>query len=471
MKVRLLNLVALAAIATGVQGVAQQQDDSLERALADLNSGLEVPATFDGGTVGAANSDRLSIYGDARARNTWLNPSGAGADQKNVDVRIRLGFDFTVNENAFATVEFIASENWGYNPLIASGVGNAATLEPSGPTLNTGSVWQAYFGATDWLLEDSTWTIGRRAWTFGSGRIMGSDDWDQLPATFGGLWFQHPLEGFNLEAFMITEVFNVRPAVAGNNARFTGSGNPVSAGDADLFGVSLDFELEDVPVLGEIAIRPYLLHYSPQGANLPTTTGRRTWYGAEVSGTWEFVNWDIEGVWVDAPNNNAALGNVNPSTSKFNAYAFDFDIDLSEFIGEDLPAGLSPVIQFGLAAADAANLTVNPVYHDAAGLYDLQNRVGAPGVWGGAADSVYVGLGFTPVEGWDVGLKFVDFDDNNAADDFGPGIRNADASEIDFTVGHTWENGVQANVGWARVDFNDLSANAYVVYGTLGLAF
>ena len=58
MKVRLFTLAAVAATTLLSQGVAQS--DSLERALADLNSGLVAPAGNAGVTWG----------GDFRLRNT-----------------------------------------------------------------------------------------------------------------------------------------------------------------------------------------------------------------------------------------------------------------------------------------------------------------------------------------------------------------------------------------------------------------
>ena len=66
MKLRMLTL-AVTAIALSAQGVAQQSNDGLERALADLNSGLVA-------TQGAG----VNISGDARVRNEWNEENDAG---------------------------------------------------------------------------------------------------------------------------------------------------------------------------------------------------------------------------------------------------------------------------------------------------------------------------------------------------------------------------------------------------------
>ena len=84
MKVRLLPLAAVAAVAMGAQGFAQSQGDDLDRALADLNSSVAAPLP---GSVDAPQSSSLSFSGSARARNTWLNPAGMAGNQKAIDVR------------------------------------------------------------------------------------------------------------------------------------------------------------------------------------------------------------------------------------------------------------------------------------------------------------------------------------------------------------------------------------------------
>ena len=84
MKVRLMNLAALAAITLTTQGVAQQ-NDSLERALADLNSGLATPDSNHG----------VAIGGDFRSRNRWFDDD-SNTNNRDLDTRARLTFTFNV---------------------------------------------------------------------------------------------------------------------------------------------------------------------------------------------------------------------------------------------------------------------------------------------------------------------------------------------------------------------------------------
>ena len=97
MKVHMI-MAALAAASLSAQGVAQQGEDSLERALADLNSGLTASATSN-----------VDISGDARIRNYYMS----GGDSKEIDGRYRLRFSFTVNEQVGGVLGITGFESWG----------------------------------------------------------------------------------------------------------------------------------------------------------------------------------------------------------------------------------------------------------------------------------------------------------------------------------------------------------------------
>ena len=87
MKVQMI-MATLAAASLSAQGIAQQ-GESLERALADLNSGLS-----------ASSDNHMDIWGDARIRNDY----GFGeADNKSLDARYRLRFSFQMNEQVSGT--------------------------------------------------------------------------------------------------------------------------------------------------------------------------------------------------------------------------------------------------------------------------------------------------------------------------------------------------------------------------------
>lgn len=440
MKVRLLNFAAIAAFATSAHAVAQEED-SLERALADLNNGMLVPqqATRN---VEASGSISLNISGDARIRNTWLNPSGAGADQKNVDARLNIHFDFDVNEGANAHITFNAHENWG-NPGIGPNTATGEGVPGTAPNLNAGSIMEAYYSAADLFGDGGEFSVGRRAYTFGSGRILGTDNWDQLPNTYSGLWYTHPAEGFNIEGFMITDVFNA----GGVNGAFFG------VGDTDLFGFQFDYETDVIEFLGTLHLNPYFLRMTTQNFAVSTTN----WVGLNVTGSVEAVDYNGEIVFVDSDRNRA------PNMSDFNAWALDFDIHLGEWV-DDLPGDIDPVLELGIAQADSAGVTINPVYHNTAGVFDLQRRQGAPGVWGGVSDTWQAGIGLEPYEDWYARVQYIHFDDST-----GTGL--GDASEIDVSVSKQLNSGVAGWVGWAWVDLNSASSDAYVVYASLSLPF
>ncbi|KAA3607539.1 MAG: hypothetical protein DWQ01_15240 [Planctomycetota bacterium] len=440
MKLR-LHLLAFAAIATGAPALAQDTTDSLERALADLNSGLVVPQGTN--TVRADRSTSLGISGEARIRNTWINPSGAASDQKNVDARLHLNFDFDVNEGASAHVQLNAHENWG-NPGIGPNVatGEGAPI-PGGGNLNAGSINEAYFSANDLFGDGGTFTAGRKRYTIGAGRILASDDWNQLPASYSGVWYAHPAEGWNVNVFMITDFFNA----AGVNGPFFGTG------DTDLWGGHFTWETGELPGVGVLSFTPYVLRLTTQGV----ATGTTMWYGAMVSGEVDIVSFDGELVFVDSDRNRA------PSTSDFNAWAVDVDVDLGEW-ASDLPGNVSPVLELGVAQADANGVAVTPAYHNVAGIYDVQRRAGAPGVWGGAADTWQAGIMLEPMETWETRFQYIHFDDST-------GTGALDASEVDVSVTKQLNSGVSMWLGWAWVDFNQRSSDAYIIYANISLPF
>jgi hypothetical protein len=480
MKVRLLNLAALAAALMGAQGLAQE-GQSLERALSDLNNGYVAPAASN---VTASGSLSLNISGDARVRNTWMNPAntllpnGSASDEKNIDARIQLNMAFDVNEGASAFVQFVGSENWG----TAGGLGNLATGEgtvvnPATGNLNTGVINQAYYTAYDLFGDGGEFKFGRSYFTLGSGRILATDDWNQTPSSYSGIWYHNSYDDVNFEIFMLSDIFS---GVGLNGSRTPG-------GDVDLYGIAVDFTTDVVDFLGELTISPYVLRSSIQaspanaGVGLPVLGASKNWYGFQIAGAAmdEAVMYDIEAVWVDVDQPGA------PSTSNFNAWAADVDVDLTEWFGDDIPAGINPVIELGISQADNAGITINPAYHGVAGMADVLGTsgvygpgaivggvpfVGAAsggGVWNGLADTWQAGVRVEPVEDWFGRVSLVWFNDNT-----GKTVLPSDASEIDLSVTHTFSpSGVSMYLGWAKVDFNALSSDAYVIYALLSLPF
>lgn len=491
MKVRLLTLVAAATATLGAQAPAQQDEpESLERALADLNKGSTAPATSN---VSSSGSLGLNISGDIRVRNTWVNPpnavlpNGAARDYKNIDARVRVNMAFDVNEWASAFVQFNAAENWG----TTGGLGNIATGEgtaanPFSTNLNTGVINQAYFTAYDLFGDGGEFKLGRSYYTLGSGRILATDDWSQTPSSYSGIWYYRGWDEVNLEAFMITDVFSG----AGLNGAVTPSG------DVDLYGAYVDFTTDALgDFIGELTIAPYFLRSSvrssPANPGVPPPLGplppvgvSKNWFGAQISGTAaeDAVRYDLEAVWVDSSATGA------PSAGNFNAWALDVDIDTDEWIDDDIPQFLQPVVEFGWANVDTMGVSLNPAYNNVAGQANLLGTTGiyspggavngvpgigaatGGGVWNGLADTWQLGLRVPLDEVQDDltgSLRYVHLDDNT-----GGMILPGNASEYDVALAYTFEqSGMSAWLGYSAYKFSQLSKWGYTIYLTVGLPF
>ncbi|HIA38808.1 MAG TPA: hypothetical protein EYN86_04805, partial [Planctomycetes bacterium] len=205
MKVRLFTLAAVAATTLLSQGVAQS--DSLERALADLNSGLVAPAGNAGVTWG----------GDFRLRNAWTD-NGATTNNRNMDTRVRLTASFNVTEDSSAFVGFNGSE--AYNDLAGANTYGADS------TMAT-AVDRAYVTVNNLMGDGGTMTTGRNYYTVGAGRILSSSDWNNQPATYSGVWYSHDMGGMNMNFAMLN----------------TGAGDTGQSADGDdqVYVLSMDY--------------------------------------------------------------------------------------------------------------------------------------------------------------------------------------------------------------------------------------
>ncbi len=433
MKVRLLPLAAVAAVAMGTQGMAQSQGNDLDRALADLNTSLAAPLP---GSVDAPQSSSLSFSGYARARNTWLNPAGAAGNQKALDVRIvvNMGFEVTPNSRAFVSIN--GAEGWGTINASSPTQWNQPGANNPGNAADTGSLEQAWFQADDLIGDGGTATIGRKYFTVGSGRLLGTDEWDQSPHAYSGIWYNNGAGDWNINLWMVQDVF------------FGMTDGGAGEGDYDWFGASFDYHLKDLPGIGDINMTPYIVRASDRRASTDMFTN---WYGAALNGALPVagMQYDAELVW---KSDNIA------GTDTEKAWALDLSLNLEELIG-DMPEALAPTLELGMASA-SDTVAINPTYHNTAGLYDL---LGRGGVWGGAADTWQAHLGLTPMGGWDGRIGLIHFDENNNS--------NIDGWEFDVEVGKQLNGNVQAWFGYAMVDQNVNSGKDYVVYTMLGLPF
>jgi len=353
MKVQTLALAASAAIILSAQGVAQS-DTGLERALTELNAGLTAP-------VGSAS---MAISGDARVRNNYT----VSGDKKTIDARARLNFDFNVNESVSASVGATAEANWDAAP---SGEAN--------------DIDRFSVSAANLLGDGGTFTAGSRYFTLGSGRIIGSDDWDQRPDVATGIWYDNG--GFSL--FFLE-------------------------GDQDSYGLTFDYALA-MPGMGDITMRPYLL--GDIGGDAGSTSFSTTTYGSELSGSFGGFAW--EGEYAD--NDGATAWTASTS------------INIE---------ALASVPGISGAALDLSTSTADDGF-DASGATSWgQIGLTDQALWS-SANTSSAGMSFSPMEGWNGRLARVDNDGTNSwnftasttlagAVDMWVGYANADAGDDAF---------------------------------------
>ena len=237
MKLRMLT-VAVTAIALSAQGVAQQSNDGLERALADLNSGLV-----------ADSHAGVDISGDVRIRNNWTENAG----RKDIDTRFRLNFAANINESVSAFLGTVQANDWD-----------------AGATAD-GGIEQAYININSLFGDGGAWTIGTKHNTVASGRIRGHDDWDNTDAGDTGIWYSHDAGGSNLSLGLLE-----------------GAGG----GGEDLLTVELDWGL-NIPGMGDVTISPYHLADRTDGG-LPSQGTEGSTTGAEFSGSFLGFGFDYE---------------------------------------------------------------------------------------------------------------------------------------------------------------------------------
>jgi len=390
MKVQMITLAAIAAASLSAQGVAQQGEQTLERALADLNNGL---------TAQAGTSD---VSGDARLRNLYTS-----ADSKDIDARTRLNFSFNVNENAGAVVSFLGYEAWGSQ---ASGDFESRMNE-------------AYYWANDLFGDGGTTTLGRKHFTLGSGRILGSDDWDQAPSLQTGLWYSHEMGGANFEAFFL------------NSQDDAGAGGG-AVPSSDSFGFSFDWSV------GDISLRPYVLSSQDNGFALADG-----WYlGAELSGSLAGFGWSAE--WAQMDEIGAGVGGGSALVAN-TTIAFDA---LTALPGVD-----DGSLMLQISSADDDFSPVAPVYHGTAGLRDA---LGRNGIWTSGTDTMSAHLGFSPGEAWNGKISWYSVD--TAADSM---------TEWDVQVGTTLAGAVDLWLGYSDCESDAGLADDSSLWAVIGMNF
>ncbi|PCJ53647.1 MAG: hypothetical protein COA70_08065 [Planctomycetota bacterium] len=396
MKVRLFTLAAAAAITLTSQGVAQQ-NDSLERALADLNSGLTAPAGNGG----------VAIAGDFRARNRWYDSDAADAtNNRDVDTRARMTFTFNVTESSTAFVGFNGRESWGDG-------GFGTTPGNFDDPVDAFQLTRSWVSVDSLFGEGGTSKIGRDYYTSGSGRILGTDEWDNRPATQSGIWFTHPAGGVNFRFAMMNGVERGFGSTAPSPTSL------LDEGDDMVYVVGLDWVCDYVEQLGPMHVAPYWIRNEDTGAEF------QSWLGILFSG-------ELMGFGYEAEYAAYDMGSVDGD-----AWYVATSIDLDAL--ESIPGVDNGGLDIALSSSDDMFMTTGTTrYHNAAGFSD---RLGAGGLWTPDTDTWQVGLSFSPAEGWSGRVAVANVETGSTEWD-----------EIDVSVGTTLGGNVMAWFGYAMVD-------------------
>ena len=390
MKARLFTLAAVAATTLLSQGVAQS--DSLERSLADLNSGLVAPAGNAGVTWG----------GDFRLRNNWDdNRTNTDAtNNRDFDTRMRLTASFNITEDSSAFAGFNGTEHWG----------DVATSTPT-------AIDRAYVTVNNLMGDGGSMKAGRDYYTFGSGRIIGSSDWNNNPSSHSGVWYSHDMGGMNMNFAMLNQ----------------NDGENGADGDDMQYVLSMDYSL-DTGALGVINMTPYAMRMEADDS--------QNWKGANLSGSLMGFGYDAE------------YTQYNQADTSGTAWAVSTSLDLD--VLSSLPGISNGGVDISMSSADADFATNGATTHGVGGFAD--NSGG--GAWDNGADITTIGLNFSPAEGWGGRIAFNDV----TAD-------NGDYKETDISVNHDFNGNVAGWFGYAMINPGDGASDEVTFWTTLSVSF
>ena len=329
MKVRLLTLAALAAFTLNSTSVAQQ-GDNLDRALADLNSGIVAPTM---GGASASGSTGVDFSGDARARNAW---SGGAW----VDTRVRANMHFAVNESSSAFVQWTGTETWD------TAVAGVEAIEAAA------NISQAWFSTSNLLSMGADWKLGRSYMTVGSGMVLGSNEWDQRPSTWSGVWISSDAAGLAIDAFAI---------------------NGGALANEEMWGLSTSLGLGDNGFIN--AIDPWYI----AGAD----GSEATWMGASAGGTVAMLDW------------SADWANHEDGATDDSATSVSVSMGMGDMSGDFINS-----ISYTMTDADG-DVTIDAADWNSAGLL-------GGGAWADELETTQIGLCLDIMEGYDVGVNWID---------------------------------------------------------------
>jgi hypothetical protein len=364
-------------------------------------------------------SDKLAISGDIRmrTRNAWApssgnytptssNPAAGVGDQ--ISSRLRLNFDFKVNEKVSAFAQFNFSE-------VFPGGDAYSDADPNGDTNDFDGIAQAYMVTRDLLGLDETFRAGRSYFALASGLVYGSCDFLQFPASGTGMWLSREFGPVRVELFGID-----------NNGTITtnGLGNDIADGQRFVGGTSrIDLGNEYFS-----AIEAYTLFGTGDGDKFDPTQGNPdftddSWFGIAGMGKLDRFTWNAE---VAQRNDDVPTG----SDTTFVGYRTNVLADTGDLTGDILHR-----VRYTRTDAEG-RLHINPGDFNSAGLLHQYG-----GAWRSDLSTDQLGFTFKPAENWTVDLAYLYLDST---------IQSGGSHEVDLMVAVTLLDGAHAWVGYGR---------------------
>ncbi len=327
------------------------------------------------------------------------------ADDSNFHQRFRLGVNARANEKMNAHITLVGNTDWG-----------SSTTQNSMTTLNSNSaadinnmvlVNEAY---ATWVINDS-WILraGRGAFTMGDGRLISSNDWENVQTAFDGAmasWDQD---------WGRTSFFAVKGAV----------GTDSNTIDSRFYGVSED--LKNLPTFLKMVNVHVLQVYQDQGTYSATTAGAgstttttlpyrdETRAGFTASGDTANVDYRLDGE-IETGKYMEPTG-----TSKENLTAHMIDAD----VGYTFPSLMNGRVHVGYHQDSGNNNTTQSNDNYDGFAYDRHDNAGLMDIFGwGNLTYTWFGLSAQPRDDISVAVNYYMFtktetDGAVAAGDYG----------------------------------------------------
>jgi hypothetical protein len=249
---------------------------------------------------------------------------------------------------------------------------------------------------------------GRDYYTFGSGRIIGSSDWNNNPSSHSGVWYSHDMGGMNMNFAMLNQD--------------DGENGATDEGDDMLYVLSMDYALDTGAALGVINMTPYAIRMEDDDS--------KNWKGAALAGSIMGFGYDAEYTKYDQENGTDGT-----------AWAMSTSIDLD--VLSSLPGISNGGVDISMSSADEGFMTAGAIQHGVGGFGDrsVNPVTGKGGAWDNAADITTIGLNFSPAEGWGGRIAFNDVE-----------ASTGDYKETDVSLNHDFNGNVAGWFGYAMVN-------------------